>query len=95
MRLFGVVGLMPLEKTENEIQHVGAGFLDCRLCGTGDLPAYGVKLLVVVEDRQELLVLILGTVQIERGVPVKFSGVVGRRRQLFAGLDVRFGYWQK
>jgi hypothetical protein len=54
MGLIGIVRFKPLQKPESEEQHVGPGFLDGGLGGTGDFAAECVKLLVIEKHRETI-----------------------------------------
>ena len=95
MRLFGVVGFVPLQESEHEVEHVRAGFLDSRPgCGR-DLAAYRVELLLVVQDWQGLDVAILGLVEVKGGIPSKFLRVVLGGRTVRPAHGFRFRHRQK
>jgi hypothetical protein len=49
MRLFRVVGFVPLQKPEDEVQHVRAGFLNGRLRKARDLAAQRIELFMVMQ----------------------------------------------
>lgn len=81
MRLLGVIGFVPLQKPEHEVQHVRTGFLDGGLGGGRDLAAYRVELLLIVQDWQGFgVVVVSGLVEIERCVPAEIIRMVFRDR---------------
>ena len=50
MRLLGVIGFVPLQEPEHEVEHVRTGFLDGGLGGGRDLAAYCVELLLIEQN---------------------------------------------
>jgi len=67
--LSGIVGLIPFQKPEDEIQHICAGFLNSGLRSARNFPAHGIERFLVMQHREALGILVFGLVKIERGIP--------------------------
>jgi len=89
MRLLGVIGFVPLQEPEHEVEHIRAGFLDGSLGGGRDLAAYCVELLLIVQNWQGFAVVVVsGLVEIEGCVPAEIIRIFFRGRA-FTTIDVR------
>jgi hypothetical protein len=89
VRLFGVVGFVPLKESKDEIQHVHAGLFNGRPGCASNLAAYRIELFLVAEDE-----LRMARMRLQQTGLAKFHSICVSRLQwpalriLLAGFNV-------